>query len=216
MSTSSTTQPETAECAYCEGDRDIHASVAGSYCSTECYHAHQGDKALNIVRNDHRLCATCLSFIKSIERPDDEWVNEHKTREQFALEIGGLFHNKQGQSVLDLTNCNDELRTQRESVVGYQYRTENAETVVKEFDGPDKYSRTKQTGTACKCGNTNPRESVETLRESDPATVLKNTVFTFWQLESEGKIDSRLNKDVFFSTYKETRDFEYSLGRALE
>lgn len=215
MSTSATTQPETAECSYCGDDRDIHASVAGSFCSEDCYHKHQADKALNVVRNDHRICASCLRFIKSVERPDEEWVNEQNSRRQHALNNGAIWHTKNGMQVFDITRCPDKQRTQTESVIGFQYRTENAETVVKELEGPDRYSRIKQTGTACKCGNTNPSERVEVLQESEPATVLANHFITFRRLYSEGKVDSRINKDVLFETFRETRDLQLSLGRAL-
>lgn len=212
---SATTQPETAECSYCDGDRDPYASVAGSFCSTECHTKHRADKALNVVRNDHRICASCLRFVKTVESPDDEWVNEHKSRSQFALRVGGLFHNKCGESVLDLTHCPDEQRTQRESIRGYQYRTENAETAVIEVEGPHKWSRVKQTGTSCRCGNTDPSETIDILQECEPAVVLANHVNTFRRLEAEGKIDKRINKDVLFETFRETRDLMLALGRAL-
>jgi hypothetical protein len=215
MSTSAT-PTETAECSYCEGDRDVHASVAGSFCSSECHLKHQADKALNVVRNDHRICASCLRFIKQVERPTDDWNHENGSRTEAAIERGAEYHNVDSVGIsLDVTDCYGAPRTSVESVIGFQYQTEHAETAVKEFDGPHQWTRIKQTGTACECGNVDPSETVDILQECEPAVVLANYVRTFRRLEAEGKIDSRIDKDVLFSTFRETRDLTLALGRAL-
>lgn len=203
-----------SECRHCK--ESYEHGYNGEYCSDDCVAASRGEKALNQVRQDHRLCGTCGNFLKQVEPPNDEWVNESKSRTQFALHNGGIRHNKHGQHVFDITNCPDEQRTQTESVIGFQYRTPEATTVIKEREGPTKYDRIKTTATGCSCGCTETTDTEEILRESDPVRILTNYVRTFLFLYAEGTLDTKLDKDRFFEAYKETRDFELAVGRGLK
>jgi hypothetical protein len=103
-----------------------------------------------------------------------------------------------------------------DSVIGFEYRTPNAVNVEKEFPGAHKHSRIIGKGIGCKCGNTEPNTRIEELQEADRATILTNYVKTFRLLEREGQLDQRINKSVFFNTYRDSGgDLELSLGKAL-
>ncbi len=207
-------QASTETCKECGDEMERYYSPG--YCSEDCFHRNQAKEALEVVRRDHKYCGTCLRRIKSVEEPTDDWEHKHGSKTDAAIERGAEYHNVDDVGIsLDVTDCYGAPRTSVESVIGFQYRTEHAETAVKEFDGPHQWTRIKQTGTSCKCGNTDPSETVDILQECEPAVVLANYVRTFRRLEAEGKIDSRIDKDVLFSTFRETRDLELSLGRAL-
>lgn len=196
-------------CKCCGDEYDEY--YAPGFCSEGCYYEDKGDTALNLVRHDHRFCGSCGGVLKEIEEPDSDWVDRSKSREQYALNTGGIYHD----GVFDITRCPDQQRTQTESVVGFQYRTTEAVTVVKEFEGPDRYSRLRQTGTGCVCGCVDTRNTSDVLRECNPTRVLANYVRAFRLLEREGQLDQRIDKELFFETYRDTRDFDIALGRAL-
>lgn len=202
-----------ADCAECGGDRDPHASVKGSYCSEECYYRHKGSKALNIVENDHRICASCLRFIKQVERAPEEWRRKRGSPTQVAIEHGAEYHTVEGEIALDATDV-DARPTNVDSVCGYQYGTGDSEHVVKEYETEDG-QRVHSTGLGCKCGNTDASAALDYPRDAEPKALLVNYIRTFRRLYDEGKAPERIDKDVFFTTFKESRDWEYALGKAL-
>ena len=210
----SNTAQRTGECAHCEEEHPLETAV-GQFCSDECKTRHQADKALSQVRSDHRICGTCGGILKEVVAPDDEWVNEHGSRLAAALNNGAEYRQDGSELVLDLTECDDVRRTAAEAVCGFQYRTEEAELVVKEREGPHEHARKLETGTGCCCGSTDPSSTDDLLREADPARVLANYVRTFARLEREGAVPWRVEKTSFFERYRETRDFELALGGAL-
>lgn len=207
-------QASTDECKHCDDEIDTY--YAPGYCSEACYHKHQADKALDVVRQDHTLCATCLSPLKEVEPPSDDWNHEHGSHTQVALKHGAEYHNVDDIGIsLDVTECYRANPTSVDSVIGYQYRKPTAETVIKEIDGPDKYTRIKQTGTGCSCGQTNPSVSDNDLKDTDPARILSNYVKMFRYLKRTDQANYDLDKDVFFETFKETRDWDLALGKAI-
>lgn len=76
MSTRITT-PQSPTCSHCNDDRDPHASIRGSYCSTECFHRAKGEAALGELKKDHTICSTCYNVRKEIERPSERWIEAH-------------------------------------------------------------------------------------------------------------------------------------------
>lgn len=214
MSISSEPQ-QTGECRHCGEEHPIETAV-GAFCSVECQYRHKAQKALNQLRSDHRLCGSCGGVLKEITPPDDEWVQEHGSAEQVALNHGGeISSDGSGQLVLDATECADVRRTAVEAVVGFQSRTEDAELVEKEIDGPHQGLRKYRTATGCKCGATDHSETNDVLRKADPLRTLANYVHVFRTLEREGAIPWRIDKDRFFETYREHEDFDVALGAAL-
>jgi len=220
MATSQASQTSTDECKHCGASIKTSEDGEGSefyapgYCSESCFHKYQAETVLDDVRADHRVCGTCFEFIKEVEPPGDDWKAGRSSRVEAALDNGAEFHNLGGQAALDVTECSSAPRTAVESVIGFEYRTAEAETVVKEVETSTGI-RAYQTGTGCKCGNVDVSSTDDLLRECSPRRVLKNTILTLHLLEYEGKIDKRVDKELFFDTFRETRDFDIALGKAL-
>lgn len=209
-----TPQTEVPTCAQCGNWRNPNKDYKGSFCNIQCWYAHKGEKALNIPAHDHRLCVSCGRWLKEINRPNQEWKELKASAVETALDHGGKLISEGGELVLDATECPTVRTTAADAVVGFQTRTGNAEVVEKEFQVDD-YQRTYATGTGCTCGMTDTRFRDETLQGIELATVLANYVLVFRELEREGQLDKRISKDTFFQTYKDSRDLEYALGKAI-
>lgn len=186
----STTQTPQERCKECENQ--IEEYYSPGYCSERCYYKHKGDKALNLLRHDHRICASCGNFLKEIEAPTDS----------YDLYVQGPDGEPDENQ---LKNC----------LVGYQHLTPNAEWVEKERQSADEYIPLIGTGTGCECGITDTKEIDPDLQELELAKVLSNYVKVFYELYREGQLDQRINKDVFFSEFKASNDLQYALGCAL-
>lgn len=225
--TSQSSEPQQYRCATCNDLYDEDEKVEGSFCSERCYYRKQGDKALDRVRADHRVCASCGGWVKEIDRPSSDWEEKKGSKMEVALEHGAelrsadepirLAHSGNCTivgTVLDATECTDAHTIS--GLIGYQHGTVEAESVVREREGPDQWTTLLEMRIGCQCGNTDLSTTDEALREAALPRSLSNHVFTFWRLERDGALPDRLDKDRFFSYYKETRDFEYALGRGLE
>lgn len=210
----SVVQEQTGTCFECGTEFEL-PGYDKDYCSADCRHQHKGEKAVNTLKHDHRLCATCGRWLKDIERPTEEWAETHASVFESVLDTGGELHNVESVGLaLDATDAGGKRSTSVDAVIGYQYGTENAVTVEKERQIDD-FRAQYSLGIGCVCGTTDPSESDEILQEIELATVLANYVTVFRALEREGQLDQRIDKDRFFRTYKESRDLEYSLGKAL-
>jgi len=201
----------TKTCKECETTYD---TGYGFFCGERCYYTHKGEKALNNLKHDHRLCANCGSWLKQVSRPTDEWRQLKGSALQVALENGGILTKANGKQILDYTDVADVGVIPVDSVCGFEHATEHAENVHKEFQ-IDEYRSTFGTGLGCKCGVTDPRDIDETLRKIELASVLANYVLVFREFYQEGQIDQQISKKQFFNTFKESQDIEYSLGKAL-
>lgn len=185
---------DTYECSHCGGDRDPRTSVAGSFCSIECHRAHRREKrAREIMReleHDHRFCATCGRQLKTVEKPTDAALRQ----------IDG-YHSTT-------------------ALVGYQYRTEHAETGEISLDVDDEADRPivedgVATGTVCSCGNTSHRHEEAALRERFPFT----TAYWLWlaarTLRAEDKHDVRLERERLFDAVLERASIRDALAQAV-
>ncbi|WP_256394094.1 hypothetical protein [Natronoarchaeum rubrum] len=175
---STTTHPDgdvqIYECAYCGGDRRASASVAGSFCSIECHRAHKRAKRageiFELVEHDHRFCRTCFAQLKEVSKPAR------------TLVIPPSLHDE------DWGNASDVL-------VGYQYRTEHAETGEISMDVDAEGDRAivedgVAMGTICECGATDHRDDEPAIRESMPAgRLVLQLAAAAETLRQEGKHD---------------------------
>jgi len=179
----SATTDSTAECEHCSGERDMYDSVEGSFCSKECYHKHRGGKFLNTLKYDHRYCHGCLSQLKEVERPTDEQLRS----------IDGMHS--------------------AESVVGFQYRTPNADTgeITVRADVID----TVATGVVCgNCGTTDHRDAF--MRDFEPTEAAKRLRKRVKETREEGQHSKQFDTSAFVEAWNESHDWTLSLGRALE
>lgn len=208
-----TNQTSTERCKDC--GEQMNDFYSPGYCSHECYYRKRGEDAMDVVRDDHRICATCLRYLKDIERPPEDWKEERGSSLRVAMNRGAEYHSVDEQTIaLDVSELNKIPVTAVDSVIGFEYGTENAEGVVKEIE-VDEHTRVCTHGVGCICGNTDPSETFEYAREVEPKQLLVNFITTFRRLEAEGHIDRRIDKDVFFDAFRDSRDWEYALGRAL-
>jgi len=210
---STTTQPKTGTCYEC-GESFELPNTFDEVCSETCYYQRKGESALNLLRYDHRLC-TCGRRLKETHCPSDDWKRLRSSAYETVLEHGGELHNVDGKLALDATQASERRPSATDAVIGFQSRTHNAETVEKEFQGPDQYIRIYRTGTGCECGITDTREKDDALHSVELATVLANYVKRFRELEREGQLDQKIDKQTFFDTFRETQDITFALGKAL-
>jgi len=193
---SATTPQQT--CDYCGTAEPVSQLVQptpnNNYCSETCYLRHRGVKALNQVRQDHRLCASCGRQLKELDKPPEEFVERIKRTNGPAT---------------------------AEAIVGFQDRTPEGDTGIKEYEGEHEASPLYREGTICDCGVVDTREGDDTLREREWQSVLANFVQVLRLLEREGAIMERLDVQLFAAVFKKSRekhgtgDLELALGAGL-
>ena len=204
----------TDQCKQC--NEPFEDYYAPGFCSERCYFEHQGDAKLNLLRHDHRICANCGRWVKDISRPSEQWIEDCHSIVEHALKHGGDIESAGGELVLDITATETTTRqTAADSVIGFQTGTENSITVERESER-DAAQREYHMAIGCVCGSTDTRTVDDTLRGLELATVLANYVLRFRELRREGQLQQKISKDVFFSAYRESENFEYALGRAFE
>lgn len=99
------------------------------------------------------------------------------------------------------------------SLIGFQYQTEDGEMAQKEIgDGPD--SRLV-TGTCCSnCGNTATYTNFPELQERHLFEYANGILESLEDKQDEHNKD--INRDTFFEMLIQTRDIEFSLGKAIQ
>lgn len=208
----SLSQATTDDCKHCHNP--IDEFYTPGYCSERCYYQHKGAKAVNILQNDHRLC-TCGRQIKEIDPPSEDWQHKRQSMQEVILDSGGeLVQGPEGIEI-DGTNASGKRPTTT-ALIGFEDSTKHATDVIREY-GNSEFSiqNVVSTGIGCECGNADTSFVSETLREVEISRVIANYILIFRALEREGQIDQRIDKDEFISSYKETSDIEYALGRGL-
>jgi hypothetical protein len=156
------------------------------YCSQECVHRNTGESILNVLKHDHRFCHGCFTKLKEISRPTDEQLRQ----------IEGL-HSK-------------------ESVIGFQYGTEHAETGEQTVKWKTGRKDIIGTGICCgNCGTTDHRDDFQRdFRIQDAAKRLSERIT---ELREEGQFDYTFSAADFVQAWNEnTGDWEYAVGVAVE
>ena len=173
------TQSESYDCGECDDQFD-HPPIAGSFCSTECHHAHRAGKQRDAIferlEHDHRFCGTCFAQTKEIEAPP----------EGTSLVIPPALdpHDK------DWENAKDVL-------IGYQHWTKHA--VEGETGKPKKYHNDLIRATSiCRCGNCSHRHAEDTIRDRLAFTAGHNLLEAIDELRREGKTDVDVDREAFF------------------
>lgn len=99
------------------------------------------------------------------------------------------------------------------AVIGFQYQTEHGEMAQKEIgNGPE--SRVV-TGTCCsRCGNTATYTNFPELQDRHLFEYANGILESLEDKQEEH--NKEIDRDVFFEMLLETRDIEFSLGKAIE
>ena len=176
--TTSSVDSETYQCSNCGGDRLAHASVAGSFCSTECHRAHMRSKAaseiLELLQNDHRFCYTCCQQLKDVDKPDKTVVvgppqiGEHDWEVAKDVFIG--------------------LQTTRNEA-DHGERTVHGETPWVRSNVADRV----RMGTICSCGNTDDWHQERIIQRLLGTTVADRLIEAVETLRAEDKIETEID-----------------------
>lgn len=178
---------ETYRCSECDEEFAAIAAVAGSFCSMECHRSHRrGKRAREVMReleHDHRFCATCGRQLKEIERPI-------------------------GKSLVIPPSAHDDWAAASDVLVGFQHRTQHAETGEISLDVDDRAERpivedTVTTGTICECGNTAHRHEEGAIRERAPFETAYYVALATRVLRAEDKHDVVLDRRALFDAVLE-------------
>lgn len=211
MSVQST--PPTDTCPSCNQEFQIAAAVNGSFCSRKCWLTHRGEKALKTLRHDHRLCSTCGARIKRTEGPSQAWADERGSPYETTLNHGGELHNTPLGMALDATEASQRKPIAVDSIIGYEYHTTDATEGV---DGEERPTgEATWTRISCTCGNVDPSEEIEELREIHTARTLANVYKRLVEKYDTGELDQRINKQRYFDAYKDTSSLAYAVGVGL-
>ena len=172
----------TYECDHCGGDRYAHASVRGSYCSTECYRSHLRSKAASeifrLLETDHRFCYTCHSQLKDVHKPS-------KTVVVGPPQIG-----------------DHDWEVAKDVLVGFQTRLPAAEIGEKSTDlntsagwiERDTVDNAR-TATICRCGNTEHSHREPVIQRLLGLHVADRLIEAVETLQEEDKIDTRIDEE---------------------
>lgn len=208
----------TYECDHCQTATAVSALVAGSYCSSDCYYRAKGARLLSKIKSDHRFCATCFKQLKEIDRPPEQWIDDHMSLIETALDHGASFSNQGGELVLDYTDCDaDTNRTAADAVTGFESHTEHGDQAsVRREAEPDTriYEHDHQWG--CVCGNIDSHRRDEILERVEREEVVVDLWTTLHTLSRDGVIEQRPDRDRLFEALRNHwRDWEYAIGRAV-
>lgn len=187
MSVKSTTS--TGTCGYCSDEYLIANSVKGSYCSTECYHKHRGEKALNTFRWDHRKCSTCGRIRAEVEppKPDEGFAVDGQAYDSaWHVEDGVVHYESFGQ---------DESA---EAAIGFRTATVNEEE-------------------GCVCGTLERTGDghFDVLHNVETFQTLLRVHKRIKEAAIDGQREDWPSKAALFRNLRESNDLAYSVGKAL-
>jgi hypothetical protein len=193
-------------CAWCETVFQVRDSPRDNYCSHDCYYRDKGQGALNQLKSDHKICATCFRYIKQVSAPEETWVEEKADRVETALNHGGeLTDGPDGEITLDATDCSNTRHTQAESIVGYQYPTENT-----------KYLYGNSGKWICSCGNVETHKRDDILEQLDLDVTVSLLLQRLSDLYDKGAIQNAPTQQTFTDEFDtEELNWQYAIGKAL-
>jgi len=160
---------------------DFEYGYQPGYCSEECYHRERGERFLNVLKFDHRFCHSDFRRLKEVERPTDE-----------------ALRNIEGQH-------------SSECVVGFQYKTPEAEIGEKTISAGDK--DTVVTGVICACGATDYKDDF--LRDFSITEAAKRLRERVRETREEGQHDHSFDTEAFVKAWNEHKEWAYAVGRAI-
>lgn len=163
-------------CGHCGRWVNPEKTIAGSYCSHECYYSDRGESALTNLEDDHKYCRSCFARVKDVEEPPEE---------------------------LD------------DYIVGFQYGTEHARRVSKEYERAPTAKGILKRRIGCACGNTELGEYDAAVAEADLERTLVSLVDALRDKYHEGRLDEKVDWRRLFEAYREHESIEYAVGVGL-
>jgi hypothetical protein len=205
-------QSTTDDCKEC-GDT-ITDYYSPGYCSRRCYYEHRGRRALKKVTHDHKFCATCFARLKRVDEPTEAWKNERGGYQNTVINHGGALTNVDDLGiVLDATDASQRKPTSVDSVIGHEHHTPNTTEGV---DGEETSTgELTYTRVSCTCGNVDPSEEIDELREIHAKRTLINVYNRLLELHDSGDVSNRIDRDAYLEAYKEERSIPYAVGVGL-
>lgn len=195
-----TPELETYECSECDTEYDAGEAVNGSFCSWGCYYRKKGRAALQQIKHDHRICATCFRPIKTVLEPEERHPD---------CVVGWQFPTENTVHAID------------------EFWRDEVSTLLDE-DSPDAPARTdldvgrndrvERTRWACSCGAVDSGHRYEELEEVEPAKRLTNAAVTAARLSREDSIGGTFERERYTAAVRAhwpDTDWEHILGYAL-
>jgi len=206
MSTQLGSQVHIRNCDECSKAFKTVDSPREYHCSHECYYLDKGQGALNQLKSDHKICATCFRYIKSVHAPKQSWLEKKADRVDTAIQHGGEYvKGPNGQLTLDATECSNSRHTSTESIIGYQYETPHTDHLYGESG---KW--------ICECGNVETYARDDVLEQLDLDTTKELLIQRLFDLYDKGAIQERITPDVFYEAFSsEDMNWRYAIGKAL-
>lgn len=193
-------------CSWCEKQFKTTDSPRDEHCSHECFYKDRGEGALNQLASDHKICASCYRYIKSISKPEQSWLEEKADRVETALNHGGeLTNGPNGQLTLDARFCSNTRHTDTESIIGYQHPTPETDYL---YGNSGKW--------ICSCGNVEVHEHDDILANLDIETTITLLLARLRDLYYKGAIRKAPTESVFFEAFDtDKKNWKHAVGKAL-
>jgi len=176
------------ECAEC-GECYEPPAVEGSFCSEYCYHIHNGNSALNTVKNDHTKCSSCGRVRATVELP--------KPEEAFAVEeaYDGAYHVDSGEVTYDAFGQEESAK----AAIGFRHPTTNED------------------GEACKCGTIarTGEGHFDVLGAIETDAILLRLRKRIKEAAIDGQREDWPSKGDLLRHYEQTGDLAYAVGASL-
>jgi hypothetical protein len=202
-------------CVECGNQFKVQDSPRPNHCSEQCFYEDRGSGALNALKTDHKLCATCFKYIKKTYCPSADFLEELSSFEHRALQRSGKITNgPDGELQLDITGVDGSTRplgirkdgSTREFVyIGRQYPTQHTRYLYGS-SGP----------WVCECGNVDLSEHNELLANQDTEGMVLALLDRLREFYEKGAIQQEPQRGVFFEYFDERdADLRTSVGAAL-
>jgi len=193
-------------CDWCEEQYIKQESPRDEYCSHDCFYKDKGDGAINQLESDHKLCATCFRYIKTVSTPEQSYLEDKADRVETAINHGGeLYGGPNGELTLDATDCSNTRHTAAQSIIGYQYPTEDTDFL---YGNSGKW--------ICSCGCVDTHERDETLAQLELDVTITNLCDRLSRLSQQGAVGGDFSEHRFLEAFEASeRNWKYSIGYGL-
>jgi len=184
MSTTIGDTVDIRSCDWCDDKFQAGQSPREQHCSHDCFYNDKGQGALNQLESDHKLCATCFRYIKTVSTPEQSYLEDKADRVGTAVNHGGeLYGGDDGELTLDATECSNTRHTAAQSIIGYQYPTQDTDYL---YGNAGKW--------ICSCGSVETNERDATLESIELEVTITNLCDRLSRLSRQGAVGGDFSK----------------------